>query len=434
MICRKTLITACTFVMTAALMLLLTGFAGAVPEEEWNRTYGGPYWDAGSYVQQVPDGGYIILGETNLWDTGEYGATWLIKTDADGNEQWNRTFGINRVDKISPTSDGGYNLKGWSDQNLWIMEIDSKGNEKWNRTTSMDKPPLSVINGKFQINSFKETADGGFIYAGFLQLSESHDDWHVRLVKVDKSGNEQWNMTSKRLKGDIANSVQQTSDGGYIVTGATGSGNGDVLIIKTDANGNQQWNRTFGGIGTEQGFSVLQASDQGYFLAGYTWSYGTGGADVWLIKTDPNGIELWNRTFGGINDEYAFSIQPTSDNGYILTGSTKSYGAGDRDAWVLKTDASGNEQWNKTFGGEKRDEINFINETSRGDYILAGYTLSYGAGGRDAWAIRIREPRASALDTIADMNKPAEKSTPGFEIFGAMISTIILFYLMRKRT
>ena len=150
MIRRNTSLMVSTLVMTALMaLLLLAGGTGAVPQEEWNRTFGGAYFDEAYSVQKVPDGGYIIVGSTNLWGSGEYGATWLIKTDANGHEQWNRTYGANRVDKISPTSDGGYNLKGWSDQNLWIMEIDSKGNEIWNKTTSMDKPPLRVNKGKF---------------------------------------------------------------------------------------------------------------------------------------------------------------------------------------------------------------------------------------------------------------------------------------------
>ncbi len=373
MICRKTSKVLRTLTMIVALMLLLlTGGVGAVPVEEWNRTFGGAYFDEANYVQRVPDGGYIILGWTNLWGTGEYGVTWVIKIDASGHEQWNRTYGANRVDKISPTSDGGYNLKGWSDQNLWIMEIDSKGNEIWNKTTSMDKPPLRVNKGKFQINSVKETSDGGFIYAGFNAMSESTSDWHMRLVKVDNSGNEQWNMTSRRSQGDIADSVQQTSDGGYIISGATES---DALVLKLDANGHQQWEKILDTKGEAR--DVLQTSDSGYIIAE-------------RIKSDTR---------------------------------------------LIKVDTTGNEQWNRTFGGEKRDGFYFVNETYRGDYILAGSTQSYGSGDRDAWLIRIREPSATASETtIPDINKPAEKSTPGFEIFRAMVSIIILFLLMRKRT
>jgi len=427
MVCKKKSKKVCPYVIIGVIIFLATTCsAGAVPIEEWNRTFGGAYFDEANSVQKVPDGGYIILGWTNLWGTGEYGATWLIKIDAYGHEQWNRTYGANRVDKISPTSDGGYNLKGWSDQNLWIMEIDSKGNEKWNKTNSVDKPPFHVDKGKYQIysHSFKETTDGGFIYAGFNALSESTSDWHMRVVRVDNSGNEQWNLTSRRSQGDIAESVQQTSDGGYIVSGATESG---ALVLKLDANGNQQWEKILGTKG--QAWAVLQTSDSGYIILDNMNS------DMSLIKMDATGNEQWNRTFGGPNGEFGLSLKKTSDDGYILAGYTKSFGAGDRDAWVIKTDASGNEQWNKTFGGEKRDEFYFVNETSRGDYILAGYTQSYGAGDRDAWVIRIKEPNASASETtVPDINKPVEKSTPGFEILGAMVSGVLLFHFMRKRT
>lgn len=431
MICRITSKTLQAFVMIVAFMLLLTGGAGAVPVEEWNRTFGGPYWDAGHSVQQTPDGGYIIAGGTNLWGSGDFGIVWVIKTDANGIEQWNKTYAGSRwANKVIITSDKGYLLAGFAgdgpDRDFWLMKTDASGNEQWNRT----------LGGKGNdfVNSVTQTSDGGYTLAGLTSLSETLADWDVRLIKVDASGNEQWNMTSKRSIGDAAYSMQQTSDGGYILAGGTESRKGDALIIKTDAKGNQLWDRTFGDNGTEVGYSVQQTSDGGYILAGNTNSYGSGGFDAWLLKTDANGNEQWNRTFGGLDNEIALSIQKTSDSGYVFAGYTKSYGAGGKDVWVVKTDATGNHQWNKTFGGVKSDEAYSLEKTLDGGYILVGQSNWQGSDG-DVWLIKIREPSASAIETtIADMNKPAEKSTPGFEIFGAMISIVILFYLMRKRT
>lgn len=432
MILRKILTMARTYVMTASLMLLMTISAGAVPVEEWNKTFGGPYWDAGHSVQQTPDGGYIIAGGTNRWGSGDYGMVWLIKTDPNGIEQWNKTYaGPKWVNKVIITSDKGYLFAGFAggdspDQDFWLMKTDASGNEIWNK--------IFGGKGKDIANSIVSTSDGGYLLAGITNQSDKLADWDAWLIKVDASGIEQWNLTSKRLIGDISYSVQQTSDGGYILAGATESRNGDAMILKADANGNQQWDRTFGGSGLDEAYSIKQTSDGGYILGGYTKSYGAGGSDAWLLKTDANGNEQWNRTFGGLNDESASSIQITSDGGYIFAGSTKSYGAGGKDVWVVKTDSNGNHQWNKTFGGEMSDEAYSLEKTLDGGYILVGQSNWQGSDG-DAWLIKIREPSATALETtVAEINKPAEKSTPGFEIIGAMISIILLFHLMRKRT
>ncbi len=243
-------------------------------------------------------------------------------------------------------------------------------------------------------------------------------------------------MTSKNPNGDLGFSAMQTSEGGYVLVGSIGIGNGYAFVIKTDANGKQQWNRTFGGAKTNEAFSIRQTSDKGYIFAGYTRSYGAGESDVWLVKIDTNGNEQWNRTFGGAQSDTANSIQQTSDGGYIVAGDTQSYGAGDTNAWIIKTDANGNQQWNKTFGGAKTDRAYYFKETSDGGYILAGFTESYGAGGRDAWLVKIKESSATAPSlktTVSDINKSVEKSTPGFEFLVA-VAGIILFLLMRKRT
>ena len=217
----------------------------------------------------------------------------------------------------------------------------------------------------------------------------SYDFW---LVKTDSDGNEVWNRTFEGISSDLAYSVQQTSDGGYILTGYTfsyGAGPYDLWLVKADSDGNEVWNRTFGGTDGDLARAVQQTSDGGYILAGDTYSYGAGNHDFWLVKTDSDGNEVWNMTFGGGASDKAYFVQQTSDSGYILAGETSSYSAGSGDFWLVKTDSDGNKVWEKTFGGTNYDCARSVQQTTDGGYILAGYTYSYGAGGYDAWLIKV---------------------------------------------
>jgi hypothetical protein len=261
------------------------------------KTFGGKSTDWGSSVQQTTDGGYIITGMTGSFGAGWSVDVWLIKTNSLGFKVWDRTFGGSEHDDfgecVKQTRDGGYIITGWTfsfdavDKDIWLIKTDNTGNMMWNRTF------------------------GG----------SEHDEGVC---------------------------VQQTTDGGYIITGYTKSF--DTGYIKTNSDGNMLWNRTFGGIRADFGGFVQQTTDEGYIITGYTSNFGAGGSDVWLIKTDNAGNMVWNRTFGGTDYDIGRCVQQTTDGRYIITGRTESFGTGDDDVWLIKTDSNGYEEWNQTFG------------------------------------------------------------------------------------
>jgi hypothetical protein len=308
----------------------------------WAKTYGGTYWDVARSFQQTSDGGYILAGET--WSFGAGSSDiFLIKTDANGNVQWAKTYGgIDRdwAESVQQTSDGGYIVAGYTGSfggsDIFLIKTDANGNIIWAKTyggTNRD-----------DAYSVRQTSDGGYILAGET-WSLGAGKWDVFLIKTDANGNVQWAKTYGRTSDDVARFVQQTSDGGYIVAGYTesfGAGSYDIFLIKTDVSGNVQWAKTYGGINWDMAYSVQQTSDSGYIVAGRTLSFGAGYDDIFLIKTDANGNIIWSKTYGGTNNDWAFSVQQTYDGGYILAGETWSFGAGRGDIFLIKTDVNGN--------------------------------------------------------------------------------------------
>ncbi len=323
--------------LSVSLVAIFTGYAHA-QVVKFAKTYGGTGHDEAFGVRQTSDGGYIVLGITYTFGMG-WGDSYLMKTDAYGNVQWVKTYGGTSYD--------------WT----------------W---------------------SFQQTSDGGYILAG-VTYSFGVGDGDLFLIKTDANGNVQWTKTYGGGVYDVAYTVLQTSDGGYIAAGRTNSfgvGWHDIFFIKTDANGNLQWAKTYGGTNEDRANSVQQTSDGGYIVVGYTESFGAGGGDIFLIKTDANGNVQWARTYGGANNDWVASFQQTSDGGYILAGWTASFGAGGRDIFLIKTDANGNVQWAKTYGGTNWEWANSVQQTSDGGYIVTGWISSFGAGSYDAFLIK----------------------------------------------
>jgi hypothetical protein len=260
---------------------------------------------------------------------------------------------------VNPTVDGGYIVIGTvyiPPFGAWLIKVDDKGIKEWDK----------LISG-FTGDYVQQTTDGGYI------IGCQGEHGNIWLFKVDANGNEEWRRSyggsdDEWMRGDRL--VQQTSDGGYVITGGTlsyGNKHANVWLVKTDSNGLEEWNVTYGGASGESGGSVQQTSDGGYIIAGDTYSYGLGFSDAWLIKTNEYGMEEWNVTYGTKdNNEWAFSVQQTTDGGYILVGNSF------LDGWVLKADSQGVVEWNRTFDTEVCSHIYSVQQTSDDGFIMVG--------------------------------------------------------------
>jgi len=363
--------------------VVIAGAGLFAQSSSWIKTYGGTYLDWANSVQQTSDEGYIIVGSTYSFGAEDgQNDVWLIKTNANGDTLWTKTYTKTSEElsnecgfSVRQTSDGGYIITGYTGNmgaglfDVYLLKTDADGDTAWTKTFG----EADYVDMGFSV---QQTSDGGYIIAGVTR-SYGEGEVDAWLIKTDANGDTTWTRTYGGTENDEGNSVQQTSDGGYIITGGTtsyGEGDGDVWLIKTDANGDTTWTRTYGGAGEEAGESVQQTSDGGYIIAGGTTSYGEGDVDVYLVKTDANGDTTWTRTFGGTDLEWGSSLQQTSDGGYIIAGVTESYGEGEADVWLIKTDANGDTTWTRTFGGTGDDEGYSVQQTSDDGYIIAGVT------------------------------------------------------------
>ena len=390
------------FPLILTAIMLFSIFASAQPPDTlWTQTFGGGDWDAGECVQQCDDGGYIIVGSTYSYGAGE-SDVFLLKTDNDGNEEWRRTFGGDDSDaglNSQQTTDGGYIIAGSTESygagyyDVLLIKTDENGNRLWWQTFGGSGFDIAY--------SVQQTSDGGYIIVGWT--SSFGAEMEVYIIKTDDSGNEEWSGTYIGIySATMGKSVQQTFDGGYIILGsACDPCNFDTYLLKIDALGDEEWSRIFETGYNSSGTSVLQTSNGGYIFTGWEECFGFHDDDVFLIKTDSDGNLEWRHFFGWGEDDRGLCVKQTYDGGYIITGYIGSNWSYFYDVYLIKTDVDGYAEWTQTFGGDYPDRGEYVQQTDDGGYIIAGYTYSYGAGDYDVWLIKTEPDPFSYVKQIS---------------------------------
>ncbi|UCH11039.1 MAG: leucine-rich repeat domain-containing protein [Fidelibacterota bacterium] len=384
--------------ISITIMCLIQILNAQAPDTLWTKTYGGSEGDMLQAIQRTADGDFVMAG--GLAATGSTGDYWLIKTDAQGDTLWTRTYGGTSWENcrsMQMTSDDGFVLVGATesfgpnDRNIWLVRTDSNGDTSWTKTFGK-----SLLN---DANSVVQTSDSGFIVVGETgTYDEGSED--VYLVRTDSDGDTLWTKTYGGSNKDISKSVQQTADSGYIVlANRQVNGNVDIWLLKTDANGDTTWTSTFHTGSDGEGTKVVQTADSGYAIFGIIFGTLDSPApegedrDWLLIKTDSLGTLEWSQTYGGDLSDQSMDMLLLDDDGFLLSGWLDQTDLGSSaDLWLVRVDEFGDIVWATAVGGDNLDAGTGLAQIAEDEYAVVGITDSWGAGSYDGWLVRFGTP------------------------------------------
>ena len=433
------------------------------PQILWQKTLGGSSEDILYPNYPTSDGGYILGGfsESNIsgdktdnsFGVNDY---WVVKLDMHRNIEWQKSIGGSGQDyiyDIKETYDGGYVLAGNSNSGIsglktessyggddfWIVKLNSVGSIQWQKTIGGSGTDL--------LRTIAITNDGGYLIGGFsnsnisgLKTENSNGGYDYWVVKLDSSGNIEWQNTIGGSADEEIDRVLQTYDGEYLIAGTSWSnisgdksensyGNVDDWFVKLDTSGNIIWQKTIGGSGREYPPVIKQTADSGFIYGASSYSgvsglktdFNRGIVDFWVVKLDKTANIEWQKTFGGSQEDLFTSVDLTTDGGYIICGNSKSNvsfekaenSKGDYDFWVLKLSHFGNIEWQNTIGGSGIDAPFLTSQCSDNNYLVGGYSYSgisgdkteNTRGGADYWMVKILDPKRFVKGKVfADIN------------------------------
>ncbi|HOY31027.1 MAG TPA: T9SS type A sorting domain-containing protein [Bacteroidales bacterium] len=411
----------------------------AQPPIQWQKSLGGSNQDRAYSVQQTSDGGYIVAGNARSTDGDLTGVSytnkyWVVKLNNLGTIEWQKTFGGLGADNaysVQQTIDGGYIVAGESETNgldvtgnhgydFWVVKLDDLGTLQWQKAlggSSYD-----------EARSVRQTSDKGYIIAGYSYSTDgdvtgNHGSTDAWVTKLDSLGTLQWQKALGGNDSEYGWSIQQTSDGGYILAASTFSDNNgnvpqnnmgnyyitsDCWLVKLYSTGNIQWSFCLGDSSDNYAFSAQQTADGGFVVAGTNGptdnniSGNHGGEDYWVVKLSVALNIEWEKSFGGSSDDEAYSVQQTSDGGYIVAGYSNSNDGdvtgnhGSWDCWLVKLDSAGTLQWQRSFGGTGWEQAWSVRQTSDGGCVFAGFSASNDGdvsgnhlGSDDYWVVKL---------------------------------------------
>jgi len=393
-----------------------------IPQLDFVKTLGGTKNESAQSVIKTTDGGYAIAGFTQsingdvtdkIVENFDY---WLLKFDSNDNLLWTKTYGgtnDERAYKIIQTNDGGFALIGYAKSNdqdvsnnegfedIWLVKTDASGTIQWEKSYG--------FSGSDKAFSIIQTSDGGFFVSGTLDVSAStgagndknskrrHAGGDYWGLKLDANGTKVWRRYFGGSFTDVAYDAVQTSDNGFIIIGSSDSddvdisntkGGYDFWVVKVNKDGNRVWEKSFGGSQIDEARNITKTNDGNYLITGDSRSNDAdvtnskGAADIWLIKISDDGNLIWQKSYGGSSFDVSRDITPTSDNGYIIVGSSRSQDGdvdtnqGQNDVWVLKIDNSGDLEWQKSFGGTDIDFAYSAVELNDESIIIVGESSS----------------------------------------------------------
>lgn len=441
-----------------------------------DKTIGGTSTDYPHSAISTLDGGYLLIGYSTSNASGDKsendrgsGDYWIVKTDAQYNKLWDKTFGGDNIDEahsVISTPDGGYMLAGSSQSgqsgdksqpsnggsDYWLIKIDNQGNKVWDKAFGG--------GGTDVLLTTISTSDGGYLLGGFSESDASGDksengkgaiDYWI--VKIDSQGNKIWDKTVGGGASDDLRSIIPT-DGAWLLFGNSDSnasgdksenskGSNDYWVVKIDNEGNTLWDKTIGGSEYDNLGSAILTHDEGYLLIGSSGSNASGdksdddkgNGDYWAVKIDKDGNKLWDKTIGGINEDVGSSAISIPAGGYLLAGHSSSNASGDKsengqgdlDYWVIKIDDQGNKIWDKTIGGSAGDVLTSVIHAAEGHYLLAGYSLSDASGDKsennkgegiafpDFWIVELEEPTSPVTMSLTLMNAHTDQEIKELE-------------------
>ena len=389
------------FVIMTVNLLSIKVLLSQAPDTLWTRQYGTAYDDYLLSIGPTPDSQFIMTGMK--WTSTAYRA-WLVKISPAGDTIWTKSYGLNNTFNIGyevrTIPGGGYIIAGLTNPynsnncDLLMVKTDANGDTAWIRAFGGDS-----IDYGFSVDN---TPDGGYIATGYT-MSFGNGGYDLFLIKVDTLGNWQYAKTFGGSFDEVGYSVRATSDSGFIICGCNSSlslTGMDGWLIKTDAQGDTIWTKTITHGFYDDLYAVRPLVDGGYILTGWALVTDTLNLDLSLTRTDSSGNVIWSKLYDGGSDDMGFSVEPTTDGGFIVGGATYSTGSGGENFWILKTDSLGDTIWTKKVGGWADEECHSVIPTADNGYLAAGITESGGIY-FNGWLVKLGWPSCTA-----EMSRP----------------------------